>query len=67
MHDPANGVLRIPLLGNSMNTPALGRSWRLSAHVRDRDHSYPGSPSATLSSWNPGRRAEASEPLEARW
>ena len=55
---------RIYLLGNSVNKVALGRSWRLSARARDRDHSNPGSPSATLSPWNPGTRSEASEPVE---
>src|SRR5215211_438357 len=54
------------LLGNSVSKPALGRSWRLSARARDRDHSNPGSPWATLSSWNPGTRSEASEPVGAQ-
>jgi hypothetical protein len=44
----------------------LGGSWRLSARTRDRDHSNTGSPSATLTPWNPGRRSEASESVEAQ-
>jgi len=47
---------RIPLLGNSVNKPSLGRLWRLSARAGDQDHSNPLSPPTTLSSWKPGRR-----------
>src|SRR5215204_7037054 len=57
---------RIPLPGTWVNKLALGRSWRLSDRARDRDHSNPESPWATLSLWNPGRRSEASESVEAR-
>ena len=56
---------RISLPRTSVNKPTLGRSWRLSARARHRDHSNPRSPWATLLSWNPGTRSEASEPVEA--
>jgi len=49
-----------------VNKLALGRSGRLSNRARDRDHSDPLSPWATLSPWSPGRRSEASESVEAR-
>ena len=59
-------VCRMHLPRASVNKPAHGRSERLSVQARDRDHSHPGSPSTTLSPWNPGKRSEASEPIEAR-
>ena len=57
---------RISLPRTRVDELALRRSWRLSDRARDRDHSNPESPLATLSPWNPGRRSEASESVEAR-
>jgi hypothetical protein len=56
MQDLGYELPRILILSSSVNKGVLGRSWRLSARARDRDHSNPESPSTTLSPWDPGRR-----------